>query len=53
MNTQDESVTTIYKGEDLVAIVKRDSKTRRAVVYMVSNAKVEDIKKLIGVITEE
>lgn len=48
MNTQTESMTSVYnrKGE-IVAIIKRDDKSKKSLVYMVREAKVDDIARLI------
>lgn len=47
METQQEAVHTVYKDGELVAIVKRDEKTKKHLVYLVKDANSEDIINLI------
>lgn len=42
-----ETVTAVYKKGALIAIIKRDVATRKVLTYMVKDARVEDIEKLI------
>jgi len=51
--TQEEHVTSVYKEGVLVAIIKRDVKTRKHLVYMLREAKTEDIVRLITKLNEE
>ncbi len=49
MKTDTESVTTVYdENGAMVAIIKRDFKSKKSLVYMTREAKVEDIARLIG-----
>lgn len=47
MNTQTEAVTTINRGGQMIGLIKRDEKTKKSLVYLVKEAKVEDIAELI------
>ena len=48
MKTKVESATFVYDANaELVAVVKRDDKSKKVIVYLVSEAKVEEIGKLI------
>lgn len=47
MDTTSELVTTITKNGDLVAIIKRDGSSRKHLIYIVREAKTDDIAKLL------
>ena len=46
--TRLESVLCVYRDGELIAIVKRDEKSRKKIVYKVSEADVDDIVSLIN-----
>lgn len=48
LETKQEAVSTVYKGSELVAIVKRDEFTKKHLVYLVKDACTEDITNLIN-----
>ncbi len=47
MITKIESATFVYDNGELVAIIKRDEKTRKNLVYMAQEADAEQITELI------
>lgn len=47
MDTNQESVHTVYKEGELMAIVKRDDKSKKHLVYMTREATSEEIISLI------
>ncbi len=49
METKIESVTTVYEDGVIVGLIKRDETTKKSLVYLVREAKVEDIANLINV----
>lgn len=48
METKTEVMTTVYKNGVLVAVIKRDDKSRKHLIHVVKEAKTDDIIKLIG-----
>jgi hypothetical protein len=48
-----DMVTVIRRKDELIAIIVRDATTRKALTYMIKDAKVEDIAKLISNNNEE
>lgn len=47
MKTRQENVVAVYDEERLVAIIKRDNKTRGNVIYTTEEANIERIAALI------
>lgn len=45
--TDEEGVFTVYKGTELVAVVKRDEASRKTLVYAVKEMGAEEIINLI------
>lgn len=48
MNTITENVVCIYKGKELIAILKRDEMTGHKIIHMTSEASIEEITELIN-----
>jgi len=48
METDKEGVETVYKENELVAVVKRDPYSKKHLVYIVREATAEDIIALIS-----
>lgn len=46
--TRVESVVCVYQDGELIAIVKRDEKSRKKLVYVVKEADLDDIVVLIN-----
>ncbi len=46
--TQAESVICVYRDGVLIAIVKRDEKTRKKIIYTIEEAEIDDIVDLIS-----
>lgn len=44
---KEEGVTTIYKDGELIAIIKLDEKSRKKIIYTVSEADIEFITSLM------
>jgi len=48
VKTNEEGVFTVYRGEDLVAVIKRDEASRKTITYLTKEACAEDIINLIN-----
>lgn len=49
MNNEKEAVASVYKDKELVAIIKRDEKSKKNIVYVVKEADIDEILGLIEV----
>jgi len=47
MESTTEAVSLIYDKGDLIALVKRDNKSKKTLVYMVKEAKTNEIIRLV------
>lgn len=45
--TSKEPVVVVYEGEDAVAIVKRDTKSKKTILYALHEMDMDDIEKLL------
>lgn len=48
IKTQIENIVCVYRGGEIIAIIKRDEKTRKKIVYKVEEAEIDDIVQLIN-----